>query len=150
DVNPGFDTRDLRVATTNLQMRSYTPDAGRRLLDQWRTALVSRPGVRGVAFISRIPLSLGNTTAGFQPEGGAPNWIGADLASVSNEYFGVMNIPLVAGRTFSTADRESSEQVAIISAELARRFYKSPAAALGHLLRTGDSASDRLTIVGVA
>jgi len=61
-----------------------------------------------------------------------------------------MNIPLAAGRAFSTADRESSEPVAIVSAELARRYYKSPSAALGHLLRTGDSVSDRLTIVGVA
>jgi predicted permease len=151
DVNPGFDTRDLRVAATNLQMRNYTADGGRRLLDQWRTALLARPGVRGVAFTSRTPLSLGNSTASFKPDGDASrNWISADFASVSNEYFGVMSIPLVAGRAFSTADRESSDPVAIVSAELARRYYKSPAAALGHLLRTGDSASDRLTIVGVA
>ncbi len=151
DVNPGFDMRDLRVASTSLLMRSYSPDAGRRLLDQWRAALLARPGVRGVAFVSRAPLSLGNSTTAFKPDAGdVRDWQSADFASVSNEYFSVMNVPLVAGRAFSTADRETSAPVTIVSAELARRFYGSPAGALGRIVRMADSTRNQLTIVGVA
>jgi len=151
NVNPGFDARDLRIASTSLSMRHYSPDAGRRLLDQWRTSLLARPGVRGVAFVSRPALSLGNSTIAFKPDAGdVRDWQTADFASVSNEYFSVMNIPLVAGRAFSTADRETSDPVTIISAELARRYYGSPAAAIGRIVRMTDSTRSRLTIVGVA
>ena len=150
DINPGFDVRDMRLASTNLQMRDYTPDAGRRLLDQWGAALLAQPGVRGVAFSSRPPLGLGNSSTGFKASDDARNWSNADISTVSNEYFGVMGVPILAGRTFTTTDRDGSERVAIVSAELARRFYETPAGAIGRTIRVGDEPRDRLTIVGVA
>jgi predicted permease len=147
DVNPGFAIRDMRVATTDLQMRNYGSDAGRHLLDRWRAALLAQPGVRAVAFTSRPPLGLGNSTMAFRATREARDRMIADFASVSNEYFTVMGIPLVAGRAFATNDREGGEQVAIVSAELARRVYGSPAKALGRTLVVGPT--DGYSIVGV-
>jgi ABC-type antimicrobial peptide transport system permease subunit len=73
----------------------------------------------------------------------------ADFASVSNDYFSVMAIQLVAGRAFTTGDREGGEQVAIVSAELARRVYGSPAKAIGRTLVVGRGPTDGYSIVGV-
>ena len=149
DVNPGFDIRDMRVASTDLQMRNYGSEAGRHALDQWRTALLAQPGVRAVAFTSRPPLGLGNSTMAFRLTRDARDRMIADFASVSNEYFSVMGIPLVAGRAFATNDREGGEQVAIVSAELARRVYGSPAKAIGRPLVVGRGPTDGYSIVGV-
>src|SRR5262249_14646231 len=135
DVYPGFDTHDMRIASTNLQMRNYRPDAARRLLDQWRASLLAQPGVRGVAFTSRPPLSLGNSTNVIKTSDDRRDWVSADIATVSNEYFIVLGVPLVAGRAFSTIDIDGSERVAVVSAELARRYYKSPAQAIGRPLK---------------
>ena len=149
DINPGFAIRDMRVATTDLQMRNYGPDAGRRLLDEWRAALLANPGVRAVAFTSRPPLGIGNSTMAFRATRDAKDRMIADFASVSNEYFSVMGVALLSGRAFTTADREGGEQVAIVSAELARRVYGSPAQAIGHPLVVGRNPSDFYSIVGV-
>ena len=149
DVNPGFAIRDMRVATTDLQMRNYGSDAGRHVLDQWRTDLLAQPGVRAVAFTSRPPLGVGNSTMAFRATRDARDRMTADFASVSNEYFSVMGIPLVAGRAFTSADREGGEQVAIVSTELARRVYGSPAKALGRPLVVGRGPTDGYSIVGV-
>jgi predicted permease len=150
NVYPGFDTHDMRVASTNLQMRNYRPDAARRLLDEWRAALLAQPGVRGVAFTSRPPLSLGNSTNVIGTSDDRRDWAQADVATVSNEYFNVLGIPLLAGRAFSTIDIDGSERVAIISAEVARRYYKSPAEAIGRPLKLAGDERNALTIVGVA
>jgi hypothetical protein len=53
------------------------------------------------------------------------------------------------GVAFATNDREGGEQVAIVSAELARRVYGSPAKAIGRPLVVGRSPTDGYTIVGV-
>jgi putative ABC transport system permease protein len=149
DVNPGFEVRDMRIVATDLQMRGYGPEAARRLLDQWRAALLTQPGVRDVAFTSRPPLDLGNSTLVVRTTTGGAERAVADFATVSNEYFRVMRIPLAAGRTFTTGDGEGGEPVAVVSAALARRFFASPASAIGRTIRVSDEPRDRFTIVGV-
>jgi predicted permease len=149
DVNPGFGIRGMRVATTDLQMRNYGSDAGRHVLEQWRAALLAQPGVRAVAFTSRPPLGAGNSTMAFRATRDARDRMSADFATVSNDYFGVMGIPLLTGRAFTTGDRDGGEQVAIVSAELARRVYGSPAKAIGRTLVVGRGPTDGYSIVGV-
>jgi putative ABC transport system permease protein len=149
DVNPGFDMRNMRVVTTSLQMRNYASGAGRHLLDQWRAALLAQPGVRAVAFTSRPPLGVGNSTIGFRATPDARDGMSADFAAVSNDFFDVMGIPLIAGRPFSSTDREGTPQVAIVSAELARRVYGSPGQAVGRTLVVGRGPNDGYPIVGV-
>jgi hypothetical protein len=48
----------------------------------------------------------------------------ANYVSVTPKYFGVMGIPLLRGRVFNPEDSASSPRVAIISATLARRYFK--------------------------
>ncbi|HVT39293.1 MAG TPA: ADOP family duplicated permease, partial [Gemmatimonadaceae bacterium] len=153
DVDPGFDFRGLQIATTNLQMRGYSGEAGARLLDAWRERVAGAPGVSGVAFTTRPALGLGNSTVAFKvvgEESPQPARRSADYAAVSPGYFTVLGTSLVAGRAFVAADNDLAPRVAVVSAELARRYFQSPVRAVGRELQTGATDADRVTIIGVA
>jgi len=82
-------------------------------------------------------------------ESRANPWFGFD--AVGPQYFDALGVKLIAGRSFTDADREGSPRVAIISEAIARRFWPNESA-LGKQLRQGeDHTPDSLiTVVGVA
>ncbi len=47
----------------------------------------------------------------------------ADEVYVTPDYFSALQIPLLAGRTFSDLDRPDTQRVAIVNREFARRFF---------------------------
>ena len=59
---------------------------------------------------------------GVNPSKGMPT-IQASYNLVSPEYFNVLNIPIVRGRTFGNAEGESEAPVAVISQATARKFW---------------------------
>jgi predicted permease len=72
----------------------------------------------------------------------------AGLAIVSEDYFRALRIDLIAGRPFTAADREGTQNVCIINESLARKLFpgESP---LGRVLLRGRDAEIRNEIVGV-
>jgi predicted permease len=70
---------------------------------------------------------------------------------VSPGMFHTLGTPLVAGRDFTWTDVDERREVAIVSENLAREFWGSPAAALGSRVREFyDGGSPWREIVGVA
>jgi predicted permease len=70
-------------------------------------------------------------------------------ASVSDDYFETLGIPLVRGRTFTPADHDDAPDVVIISNSLARRFWPG-GDPIGVRVKIGpDPAVPWSTIVGV-
>jgi ABC-type antimicrobial peptide transport system permease subunit len=71
--------------------------------------------------------------------------------TVSTGYLRTAEIPLLAGRNFSTSDRKDTQAVALISARLAEEYF--PAAnALGRQIKLGspnDTSAPWLTVVGI-
>jgi len=68
---------------------------------------------------------------------------------VSTEYFNTLQIPVIAGRTFSASDDRRAQPVAVVSQSFAARYFpgENP---LGHRIRIGnDVQTPWLTIVGV-
>jgi putative ABC transport system permease protein len=66
---------------------------------------------------------------------------------VTPDYFHVMNIPIVSGRCFMSADESGNAPVAIITTATARRFWPGRNAIGSHVRLSGDQEWE--TVVGV-
>jgi putative ABC transport system permease protein len=153
NVDPGFKPGHLLTARINLPRSRYQDDPRawvfyKRLIEE-ASAL---PGIQAVGLTSGVPMSNGNTAGEVRvegrpeaPDGSKPS---ADWLIVSPGYFRTMGIPL-RGREFDDRDRGDSQQVTIISEEMARRFWpdEDPIGKPVMLLSFGDKP---FTIIGVA
>ena len=114
----------------------------RQLLDR----LQSIPGVRSIAIVNNPPLTNVNTTNNILGPDGHEEDI--PTRTISPAYFSAMGIDIVAGRSFSDADREGAPPVAILNQSLARHLFpgRDP---LGQILRLPDPTAAPLTVVGI-
>jgi predicted permease len=82
--------------------------------------LAGLPGVRGVGFSRSFP--RGGTTPGvpIQFVGGEQTGLLIWSDYVSSEFFSMLGIPLLSGRSFTRADDTSREPVVVVSESLAR------------------------------
>ncbi len=139
-VNAGFGKEDT-VAKTSL---AYSDLLGR---------VRALPGVAAAGTGSNIPIDGFHPDGHFFIDGRREETRNADAGYVivSPGYLGTMRIPLVRGRDFSDQDSGNSVPVAIISQEMARRFFPN-ADPIGKRIWF-DSFTDSehwLTIVGIA
>jgi putative ABC transport system permease protein len=76
-------------------------------------------------------------------------WFAVD--AVGPEYFRAMGVTVVAGRSFTDADREDSPRVIVISESVARRLWPNQSA-IGKRLREAEShnVDSMMTVVGIA
>ena len=154
-VNPGFDSRHVVMANIALPRFQYAQPAqweafGRESLDK----IQSLPGMSDSALAVPVPMVDGFINLAFGVAGAPPLPPGvfrlADYASVSPNYFHVMQIPLLRGRLFSAQDSLSAPRVAIISEALARQYFPNEDP-LGQTMKFGfppDGAIPR-QIVGI-
>jgi predicted permease len=84
------------------------------------------PGVQSAGVINTLPLSNG-PTVGFRIEGRPvttpDKWPVTDFRSVSADYFRTMNIPVVNGRAFTSADDANAPLRLMINQALAQRDW---------------------------
>lgn len=118
-------------------------------------AAASVPGVRTAAVCSTPPLSNNGTTwsrvdiEGQTPPPGAPA-AHVVTQSISPEFFQLMQIAIRDGRGFTSADREATLPVAIVSQAMADRYWPGERA-VGKRVRMGaEGAAPWLEVVGVA
>jgi len=127
--DPGYETDDV-VAFTTQAWRFY-PTAPDRIqfVRQATTALEAAPGVRAVGMTSGLPLSEGiyAERATYTVIGEAAPRPGQEPsargAAVTSGYFGVLGIPLIAGRLFEDTDDADAPRVVLVSEALARRHW---------------------------
>jgi predicted permease len=77
-----------------------------------------------------------------------PDPIRAYRHRVTPDYFATLGIPLLGGRSFTAADRDSAPDVAVISEAAARRFWPG-LDPVGRQFRFGDATGPKVTIIGV-
>jgi putative ABC transport system permease protein len=100
-----------------------------------------------------LPTTGASYTSDFTIEGRPPEEYGKEVRHVviTPDYFDLMRIPLISGRTFNSADTSDSSPVIIITDSLARRhFPKQDAVGQRIKFTKPEVASDWYTIVGVA
>src|SRR6202008_1321054 len=74
----------------------------------------------------------------------------ADIAVVDTQYFGTMEVPLVAGRNFTSLDTYKTQPVAVIDQALAREYWRDENP-IGQQVKFGfGRGTQGLTIIGVA
>ncbi len=127
-VSPGFDAQHIVNADISLPQFQYSkPQQWIAFSDELLDRIHSEPGLQDSAVAVPRPIADGCANLGFDIVGSPPLSAGtsrtADFVSVSPNYFHVMGIPLLAGRLFDQRDVFSSSRVAVISKELARRYF---------------------------
>ncbi|HJU74170.1 MAG TPA: ADOP family duplicated permease [Gemmatimonadaceae bacterium] len=146
----GFQTAGLLKADVLLPQSRYPDAAARRNVADRALAEIRRvPGIRAAALVFPYPFRQGgaapiSSEAGTRASDVIPR---ATVHSISPDYFRVMQISLISGRTFDDRDNPDAAAVVIISDGLARDLW-SGESALGRRIRIGESEEWR-TVVGV-
>jgi putative ABC transport system permease protein len=149
-VDPGFDPNHVMTMQLALPASYGTDPQIAAFYDRLMQELVSVPGVTAAGAVSDLPFGGSNATNGFEIEGRAvdpANPPEADFRCVTPGYFGAVQMPLLAGRPFTAADRESSPSVAIVNRAWAKRFWQGEDVVGKRVKFTG--ASGWTTVVGV-
>ena len=120
----GFAGERILNASVTLRQHKY-PDAASRLalFEGMSSRLSAVPGVESVGMTTAWPLQQGGLRPMTVPDAATDAGPRAAVQSVNEAYFSALQIPILAGRAFTKADRLGSEPVAIVSDTLARRLW---------------------------
>jgi predicted permease len=150
---PGFEARGAAAAFVGIPATRYTTPSQQA---QFFTDLVERlrttPGVTDAAATIGLPVSGFNPQSPYSVAGRPilplPQRPIAFLSIVSDDYFSLMRIGMVAGRGFGDRDGEGAPGVCVINDSFAKRLFPGESA-IGKVLLRGRDAELRAEIVGV-
>ena len=153
-LNVGFATDHLLTFGVDPTLAGYDTKQAVPLQKHLLEVLAAQPGVRAVAGTDDPELA-GNSESSnisFASHALKPDEdIHAEWEKITPGYFSTMNIPLLAGRAFTDQDMESKARVAIVNANLARKFFGDPKNAIGQLMAAGSGTDVKfnIEIIGV-
>lgn len=129
-VAPGFRSENILTARLSLPGSRYPEN--RRIAALEKEVLESlrgRPGVQSAGFATYVPLSGLDNDWAFLIEGRPPLPVGthniAQYRPVSAGYFETIGIPLLRGRTFTSADTGEAPWVVVINDSMASEYWPS-------------------------
>jgi predicted permease len=153
-VQPGFhdpaDVQTLRIYIPETQVKE--PIRAVRMQQEIQDKLAAIPDVASVAFANSVPTDGNNSTDllyaedRVYSEGQLPPL--RRFKFVAPGFFRTVGTPLVAGRDYTWTDIYDERKYVIVSENLARELWQSPAAALGKRIREG-MKDDWREIIGV-
>ncbi len=150
-VDPGFDVHHVLLVGLDLGSTGYDRDKGLDFQRRLQARLTALPGVQAVSYAEDVPLGFDGgswetlSIDGYVPAAGESMKIYRNL--VSPGYFGLMRIPLEAGRDFTVRDDRNASPVAIVNETFARHYFGGDdESAVGRQFETGGV---HFTIAGV-
>jgi predicted permease len=149
-IRLGFEPRNVLVAHFYLSSAGYPLKEEKRFIRTLRERMETAPGIEQAAYADWVPLWFGSSPfEGVRVEGfetSRSDVVNVSRTLVAPGYFGLMRIPLVAGRDFTARDNEDNPDVIIVNQAFARRFFadREP---LGRKVQVSGSLR---TVVGVA
>jgi len=147
-VEPGFRTDGVVSAELALPRGRYPPAARVQFVDRLLSRLRALPQVQAAAVGSDLPLGRTANGASLFIDGITPDPVRYFRHRVTPDYFATLGIPIVAGRSFTAADRDSTPRVVVVSTAMARRFWPG-VDPIGRRVRFGDATGSEATVVGV-
>ena len=151
-VDPGYRTDDIYTFQFAPERPFRDGPSWGRLHLAFMDRLRALPGVTGVGVVNNIPLDEGTNTIRVRTNDTPSDGGGMlfDMNFTGGDYFGVMGITLLQGRTFTTGESVTPNGNVIISRSTAAKLWpgRSP---LGRTLRPRFGGQDTLafTVVGV-
>jgi len=152
-TNLGFNPSHVINLSMDPREIGYTAAQSREFYRTLMERVRALPGVLSVSTAPAVPMGYvfkADTLAidGYQPPPGqpAPN---ASYNVISPDYFQTMRIPMVRGRTFTDADDEKSQYVAIVNETMAKRFWPNQDP-LGRQFTMARDSKHPMQVVGVA
>src|SRR5687767_9344222 len=145
-LDPGFNPEAIVVGTFNLEPYDVGAEHGRVLQDELLRRVRNLSDV-SAATLARTTLLTGNShsndVSNLEPDSVR---LTSAINIVDTAYFGVMEIPLVAGRAFGPGDTRGAVPVVIINETLAERHWpaRSP---LGRRLRRSEQEYEVIGVV---
>ncbi|MGH9857194.1 MAG: ABC transporter permease, partial [Acidobacteriota bacterium] len=153
-VDPGFNPERVLSLQLFLPPRYSEPDARRSVSSQLLEKVRTVPEIQSAAIASPAPFdSVPHLIdAGFRIEGQPALRPGqepvATFTRVSEDFFGVMQIPIRKGRAFRTSDDANAIPVTIVNEALEKRFWPEKGA-VGQRIIVGVRKPVTVEIVGV-
>lgn len=151
-ASTGFNSQNVMTATFGLPKTKYATDAVVRNFTEAALARIrALPGVISAGVASSIPFGgfgqIYEVEAVGKPAPQPGEVLGARWTAASPDYFSAMQISLLKGRFFTSADGPGNADVAVIGQTFARQFWPNEDP-VGHKLTFGP---DHIvcTIVGV-
>ena len=151
-VSPGFDADRVATVRIGLDVIGYQRDRVEPFLRDAVARVRSMPGVEAASLASSVPLDvLSNPQNVLVPgvHGPADRGASVDTVDVSADYFDTVGVPLLQGRSFTTADTLESPRVAVVSAAMALRFWPA-GTAVGRRFRLSEWDGREYRVVGVS
>jgi putative ABC transport system permease protein len=125
-LDPGFEPSHVLIVSLDLRNAHYPTE---RLLDA-RQEMLERlraiPGVRSASSSNNTPISGSSWNDSIQVEGYTAKSQTDSLVwmyQVSPRYFETLGTPLIAGRDFDSRDKLGAPKVAIVSQNMAKKFF---------------------------
>jgi predicted permease len=132
-VSPGFRPQQVQTVSIWLPVPNdpatgpyFTPEKKIAFYKKVLDRLQSLPGVDAVGGVDQLPLSGRRFQIPIKIEGRDENFdarIQTEWGQATPDYFKVMGIPLLLGRSFQESDNLKAQSVAIVSQTLVRKYF---------------------------
>ncbi len=143
-VDLGFSVEGLAFIETDASFAGYAPDEAVALYEALRERLSVLPGVESASLAAGPPPAWQHSSElaidGYEPAAGERPWVRWVWAGP--DYFDVLRVPLLYGRTFTDFDRPETPGVTVINESLARLYFGTPNA-VGRRLRLVDGSRSK-------
>jgi predicted permease len=137
----GFDRSNTLTANIDLSRAGYSDERGRLLLSEVLDGLKNAPGVASATVTTHLP--MGDWGSGNTRDFSIPGRVaakGEDKSVVTDfegpDFFRTVEIEILQGRDFNSADNASTQKVAVINEDMAHRYWPN-GNALGSSIMVG-------------
>lgn len=154
-IDLGFNPSHALTLTMDPSEIGYNDARSRDFYKTLLERVRALPGVVSATIAGTVPMSdIGDggtetvTIHGYQAPPGQPA-PSADYNLITTDYFRTLQIPLLQGRSFTEADNENGQHVAIVSEAMAKKFWpnRDP---VGQQITMGSDPTHPLQVIGIA
>jgi predicted permease len=111
-IDPGFDTQNILLFGINPNLAGYTDQQTSQLYRQLQERFAALPGVVAASYSESVLLSRSWSSTDIHLDNAPPKSnVESQVLSVGADFFTMMRIPMLAGRSFTAQDFADAEKV---------------------------------------